>query len=206
VLGFGAFRGRKNGLTKEILPAAQWLVIVVAAALAYGLVAQFYSGTCGLDKLWSAVLGYVSIAIVVFVIFSAIKKALMPRLEGSSIFGSAEYYLAVPAGIIRYACILIFALALINAKHYTPAEIAAKKAYNERWYGGGTYSGDYIPDLHTVQDAVFKGSLTGPYIHDYASVLLIQTGPDAGGPSEARAGGGNGSAPQKAQPVIHIGN
>jgi uncharacterized membrane protein required for colicin V production len=198
LLVFGLFRGRKNGMTKEILPTIEWVCVVAAAAFTYNLVAQFYHGTCGLSELWSATLGYLSVAIVVLFIFSLIKKALMPRLTGSNIFGSAEYYLGMPSGMIRYACIALFFLALANARHYTAAEIAAKKAYNERWYGGGMYSGDYVPDFHSVQDAVFKKSFTGPYIQTYLAVLLVQTTPDSSAPQAAQK--------KQAQPVIHIGN
>lgn len=196
VLAVGIIRGRKNGMTKEILPTVQWLIVIIAAGLAYGLVAQVLSNSCGLSKLWAGICGYLTIALVVFIIFSAIKKALLPRLTGSNVFGSAEYYAGMPSGMIRYACMALFALALINARNYSEAEIIQQKIYNERWYGGGIYSGDYLPDLHTMQDSVFKESFTGPYIKNYLGVLLIQTGPDTGG------------APAKAkpQPVIHIGN
>jgi uncharacterized membrane protein required for colicin V production len=196
MLGFGIFRGRKNGMTKEMLPLLLWIAIVVAGGLCYTFVAEFYNSTCGLDKLWSAILGYLSIALVVFFIFSAVKKVLQPRLTGSNFFGGAEYYLGMISGMIRYACIVIFIMALINAKHYTAAELAATKAYNERWYGGGIYSGDYIPDLHNLQDAVYTKSFSGPYIKQYLGVVLIETGPDTGG----------GQEPKKPQPVIHIGN
>lgn len=189
VLGVGLFRGRKNGMTKEIIPTLQWVAIVVASGLAYGLVAQFYINSCGLiqHKVLATVLGYLSIATVVFLIFSGIKNSVMPRLEGSSIFGSAEYYLGMPSGMLRYFCILLFILALINARYYTSADIAAKKAYNLRWYGGGLYSGNYIPDLHNVQDAVFKKSFSGPYIKDYLGMMLIENNPNAGGTLQAHA-------------------
>lgn len=197
VLAFGVFRGRKNGLTKEILPMLQWIAVVVAAGLAYTFVARYYTSKCGLSKLWAAIFGYLTITMVTLFIFSGIKKALMPRLTGSNIFGSSEYYLGMPSGMIRYACILVFAMALLNARSYSFAEIAAKKAYNERWYGGGIYAGDYVPDLHSVQEAVFKKSFTGPIIKDYINPLLIQTGPgDANGKA---------SGPKAPQPVIHMG-
>jgi hypothetical protein len=197
-LGFGAFRGRKNGMTKEIIPLFQWIALVLAPGFGYPFVAQYYHTTCHFSILLSDLIGYLTIAAVVFLIFSGIKKALTPRLAGSNIFGSGEYYLAVPCGIIRYFCIVMFILAFINAKHYTRAEIEAKAAYNARWYGGGIYTGNYIPDLHTVQDGIFKKSFTGPYIAQYLGVLLIQTVPGDSG--------GDGSAPPQKQPVIHIGS
>lgn len=196
LLAFGIFRGRKNGMSKEVLPVFQWIVLVIAAGLGYSLLAPVYHTQCGLNNLWSALAAYATIAFAVFFVFSIIKKFLMPRLVGSSVFGNAEYYLGMPSGMVRYACMIIFALALMNAKHYTPAEIAAKKAYNERWYGGGLYSGNYIPDLHSVQEGVFKKSFTGPYIKGYLGMLLIETGPETG----------KGNEPKQKQPVIHIGN
>lgn len=200
VLAIGLFRGRKNGMTKEILPTLQWIILVVAAGLAYGPLAQFYINSCGLSqhKEMATVLGYLSITVVVFLIFSGIKQSLNKRLEGSSMFGSAEYYIGMPSGMIRYFCILLFLLALINARYYTPAEIAANQAYNQRWYGGGMYSGDYVPDLHSVQEAVFKKSFSGPYLQNYLGMMLIQNGPD---------GGRNNSVQQASkQPSVHMGN
>lgn len=196
MLGFGVFRGRKNGLTREIIPTLQWIVLVIAAGFGYPFLEQWFHTRCGLSKLTAALFGYISIAVVTFLIFSAIKKSLMPRLSGSNVFGSSEYYLGMPSGMVRYACMVLFFMALLNARYYTPAEIAARKAYVERWYGGGIYSGNYIPGLHDIQEAVFKKSFTGPYIKDYAGTLFIQTGPgDAGS-----------GAPPRRQAVIHIGN
>ncbi|HEV2455808.1 MAG TPA: CvpA family protein [Verrucomicrobiae bacterium] len=197
LLGFGVFRGRKNGMTRELMPTVQWLSIVVAGALGYSFLAQIYNTQWKMDKVLSAVAGYMSIAIVLFLIFTPIKKAFRKRAENGGLFGGSEYYLGMCTGPIRYASMTMFVLALLNARSYTAAEIAAKKAYNERWYGGGIYSGDYMPDLHTAQDSVFKQSFLGPYIKDDLAVLLIQTGPgDSGG----------ANAPKKPQPVIHIGN
>jgi uncharacterized membrane protein required for colicin V production len=198
LLGFGIFRGRKNGMTKEIVPTIQWVCMVAAAGLTYTLLAQVYVKSCGLKSDLAAILSYLSIAMVIFFIFSGIKKVLAPRLAGSNIFGGGEYYLGMPSGMIRYACIAIFVLAFLNAPYYSPAQIAATKAYNQRWYGGGIYDGDYLPDVHSVQETVFKKSFSGPYIKDYLGMLLIQTGPDSKG----------AAAPvqQAKQPVIHMGN
>lgn len=197
ILGFGLFRGRKNGMTKEVIPTIQWIVLVAGAGFGYSFLENIYHTNCHLSNLASALLGYFSIALVTFLVFSGIKKVLMPRLTGSNIFGGSEYYLGMPSGMIRYGCILLFFMALLHARHYTSAEIAAREAYVKRWYGGGIYSGNYIPDLHDVQDAVFRKSLTGPYISDYFGTLLIQTGPgDTGGPGKSA----------RPQAVIHIGN
>ena len=40
VLAFGLFRGRRNGMSKEILPLFQWLAVVFVCGLFYSLVAS----------------------------------------------------------------------------------------------------------------------------------------------------------------------
>ena len=201
LLAFGIFRGRKNGMTRELGPTLQWLSVVIAAGLAYGLLAGFYASQCGLrSKLASALLGYMTITAVLLLIFTPIKQTLNKRAENGGVFGGSEYYLGMFSGLVRYASMIIFALALLNARSYTAAEIAATKAYNQRWYGGGMYSGDYMPDLHTAQDAVFKQSFSGPYIQNYLGMVLIQTGPGGAGAA------GKASEPQKPKSVIHIGS
>ena len=110
------------------------------------------------------------------------------RLTGSNIFGSGEYYMGMFSGMVRFACMIFFALALLNAPVYTPAEIQAHKAYAMRWFGGGLYGGDYIPDMHTVQESVFKKSFLGPYIKDYLGTLLINTAPPESKKPAAKTG------------------
>ncbi|MGH8023084.1 MAG: CvpA family protein [Limisphaerales bacterium] len=196
LLGFGAFRGRKNGMTRELAPLVQWLLAATVPALGYVVLARYFNGECHVDKLRSALAGYLAIAIALFLIFTPIKRALKKRAESGGLFGGGEYYLGMCAGPVRYASMILFALALLNARFYTSGEIAAKKAYDERWYGGGLYSGNYFPDLHTAQNSIFKDSFLGPLIASNLSILLIQTGP----------GNGGADGPKKPQPVIHIGN
>lgn len=196
LIGFGVFRGRRNGMTRELGPTLQWAAIAIAAGLGYSPLADVFNNYCGLkSQLWCSLLAYFSITFVLFLIFMPIKKALKDRAEKGGLFGGSEYYLGMCSGPVRYASMIVVALALLNARSYTTAELAAKKAYNERWYGGGIYSGDYVPDLHTAQDAVFKESFSGPYLQEGLAPVLIQTGP----------GNGSAAAPQKPQPVIHMG-
>jgi hypothetical protein len=189
VLAFGIFRGRKNGMTKEFLPTLQWLVLVVACGLGYALVGQVFINTLAWKPTASYITGYL--------FFSVLKRALEPRLTGSNFFGSNEYYLAMLSGLIRFACILLAGLAFLNAPYYSQADIIQKQNYNKRWYGGGLYSGNYVPDLQTVQENVFKNSFAGPHIKDWMGVLLIESG----GPEDKSK-----SAVPAKQPIIHIGN
>jgi uncharacterized membrane protein required for colicin V production len=193
VLGFGLWRGRRNGMSKEAMPVFQWLSLVLVCGMYYSLIAPTYANTLGTGKLASAMLGYGTLALAVWMIFYILKGIFVPRLTGSNFFGGGEYYLGMVSGMIRFACILLAALALLNAPYYTTADIQAHKAYVQRWFGGGLYSGNFFPDVQTVQEQVFKKSFTGPYVTNYLGTLLIDTVPPSAKPQ------------QKKKPVMHLG-
>jgi hypothetical protein len=198
ILAFGLFRGRKNGMSRELLPALQWVVLVLVCGLGYSLVAELFRNATSLDQLTSDVLGYLLLASVVWLLTGIPKHKFADRLAVSNFFGGSEFYLGMLVGMVRYACIVLAALALLNAPIYTTAEIEAHAAYAQRWYGGGMqgYSGDYFPTLQSVQEQVLQRSFTGPCVKKYLKPLLINTVQPATQKS---------SSPQT-QPVIHIGN
>ena len=185
-LAFGLWRGRRHGMSREFLPASQWLTLVIAAGFGHEMFSQQLIQWQVIKKVFgknfdertaAMVSAYLLIAFAVLIVFTTLRRIYSPKLAGSNAFGSGEYYLGMIAGFVRYACILIAVLALLNAPFYSSAEIMAKKAYKNRWYGGGMkeFSGDYIPDLNEIQAGVFKESLLGPVIKDNLGLLLINT-------------------------------
>jgi uncharacterized membrane protein required for colicin V production len=194
VLGFGLFRGRRNGMAKELLPVLQWLVMVPVCGLCYPMLASMLAGF--LPALWSCLAAYLALALAVFIVFTILKQQFDEKLVKSNFFKGGEYYLGMLAGMVRYACVLLFVLALLHAPVYTQAEIAQQTAYDQKNFGGGLFAGNYFPHLFQVQAAVFKESFLGPRIKDNAGMLLINT----------RQPGAGGAQPPKKQPVIKIGN
>ena len=175
ILGLGLWRGRKNGMSKEVMSLFQWLTLILASGMGYDLFAPTYANTIGTGKATSAVLGYCTLALATWLVFYILRGIFVPRLTGSNFFGGGEYYLGMISGMIRYACMLVAALALLNAPFYTTADIQAHNAYVQRWFGGGMYSGNYFPSVDTVQDHVFKKSFIGSGIKKYLGELLIDT-------------------------------
>jgi uncharacterized membrane protein required for colicin V production len=186
ILGFGLFRGRRNGMAKELIPFFQWIALVVVCGLFYEPVGQLFINIMQMGVMWGDILGYVILALVVYLVFALIKKPFAKKLEGSNMFGGSEYYLGMLAGIIRFFCILLAGLALLNAPVYTAAEIAAHAAYVQKNYGGGLqgFSGGFFPTIQEVQEAVFEKSFTGPYIKEYLNPVLI----DSGSPNAKKPG------------------
>ena len=123
VLCFGLWRGRRNGMSKEVMLVLQWLTLVLVSGIGYPLFAPTYANTLGLGKVASAMLGYCTLALATFLVFYILKGIFVPRLTGSNFFGGGEYYLGMLSGMIRFACMLLAALALLNAPSYTAEEI-----------------------------------------------------------------------------------
>ncbi len=186
VLAFGFWRGRKRGMSREFLPVSMWLIIIIAGGFGYewvgdqlikqGVIRSVF-GKSFLERTAGYLSAYLLIAFLIYLIFSIIKNLLKAKVEGSNTFGSNEYYFGMVAGVIRYASMTIFVLAMLNAPVYSAAEIAAKKAYNKQWFGGGIYDGNYLPDMATVQSDVFQKSLLGPSIKDGLSSMFINANP-----------------------------
>lgn len=186
VLVFGFIRGRKRGMTKELIPSLKWVSILLVAGLCHPFLADYLEQGGYIHRIFgntfqvhtaALMTAYILIASVIFIIFTGIGRKVNPKIEGSNFFGGNEYYWGVVAGLVRYVSLLLVVLALLNAPHYSQADIDASKAYNNRWYGGGLkeYSGDFIPSVYEVQDNVFKKSLVGPLIKDNLSILLINS-------------------------------
>ena len=184
----GLIRGRKNGMAKELLPLFLWLGIVFGGAFGYPLLGQLFISQFHCSQMAGLTYGYLTVAFVVWCLFQLLKKMFGKKLtEGTNLFGGSEYYLGMLSGLLRYAAVLIFICALLNARYYTTAEIKAQQLYNQQTYGGGLkgYSGDFIPSLPEIQTSVFRKSLTGGFIKNQLDILLIETAPVASKPKSA---------------------
>jgi uncharacterized membrane protein required for colicin V production len=173
----GFFRGRKNGMSREILPLFKWLAVVLVGGFFHPAVAPLFANTLRAGKTASLIYGYLLLAFVIIILFLIFKKLLVHRTGENNFFGGGEYYLGMMSGMVRFICMLLPVLALLNAPSYSAADIKANEAYAKRWYGGGMYSGNYFPDIHTIQEQVFKKSFTGPYLKEYLAPILIETAP-----------------------------
>ncbi len=169
-LTIGVLRGRKQGMSEELLSLMKWLAVVFVCAAAYEPLGRvFVSSTNVFSSLSCYLMGYVAAALLVLTVFAAIKRALGGKLLGSDIFGSAEYYLGMGSGLVRFGCILVAVLALLNARAYDPEEVRAMENYQNVEFGK-----NYFPTLHTIQAMVFENSLSGSWIKGSLSFLLIK--------------------------------
>jgi hypothetical protein len=175
VLLVGYTRGRKHGMSKELLHVMKWMAVVLIAAIGYEPLGFWLDSMLHLGKLTSYVIAYSLIAGVIMLMFIWVNDTLGRKLAGTDTFGKGEFYLAMPAGMLRFACIMLALLALLNARLYRTAEIKAMQKFQDDNYGS-----QFFPTLASVQTEVFEDSFVGPQVRKYMSFLLIKpTSPGA---------------------------
>src|SRR5437660_509773 len=111
----GIVVGRKRGMSLELLSVLQWLLIVFAAAIACGPFGKMLADVSGLSPVLTYTTAYLLATIVIKLVFLMIRRMAGEKLLASDAFGNFEYYLGMMAGLVRFACIVLFGLALLNA-------------------------------------------------------------------------------------------
>jgi uncharacterized membrane protein required for colicin V production len=174
VLAAGVWRGRKHGMSEELLMALKWLSIMLGCAFAYEPLGRLIAQEGNFSLLSSYLMAYISVALVILILFAGVKRGLGGKLLGSDLFGKAEYYLGMGAGLARFTCMLLVAMALLNARFFSDTEIKAMERFQNDVYGS-----NFFPGLHSLQATVFERSFLGSAIRENLGFLLIkQTAPE----------------------------
>ncbi len=172
VLVVGVLRGRKHGMSEELMLLLKWACIVVVCGLVYEPAGRYLAESSPFSLLASYLMVYIGTALLILGAFALVKHRLGDKLIGSDVFGRAEYYLGMVSGMVRWTCMLVAALALLNARLFTAQEVKAREKYQNDNYGS-----TFFPGLQTVQSLVFEKSLSGPWIKENLSFLLIKPTP-----------------------------
>jgi uncharacterized membrane protein required for colicin V production len=169
VLILGIVRGRKHGMSEELLLLVKWLAVLFACAFLYEPVGAVFAQESPFSLLSSYLIVYVGAGLLILGAFALVKHGLGGKLLGSDVFGRSEYYLGMGSGMIRYACMLLAAMALLNARYFSPKQVHAMTAFQQDVYGS-----EFFPTLHSAQAIVFERSLTGSWIRGNLGFLLIK--------------------------------
>jgi uncharacterized membrane protein required for colicin V production len=172
IIGVGVAQGRKRGMSEELLDVIKWVVILFACSFLYEPLGAMLASATVFSLLSCYVAVYASVALVIALLFAAIRRQIGAKLVGSDFFGSGEYYLGMVAGGFRYLCILLVALAFLHARYYSEAELQAQAAAQERNFGS-----TFFPTFGTFQQSVFQHSLVGSSVRQYLGTLLIASTP-----------------------------
>ncbi|HTG45319.1 MAG TPA: CvpA family protein, partial [Verrucomicrobiae bacterium] len=179
----GILRGRKRGISEELLDVFQWLCIVVVGAIGYPPLGRMVAGFTRFPPFYANVLAYAFIAITLKCLFASVKRAAGEKLVQSDAFGRFEYYLGMMAGVTRFMCILIFALSFLHAKYISDSERAATAKMQADNFGSISF-----PTIGSLQQSIFYESVSGQFIRKNLRAQLVQPaqGGRAGGETMAR--------------------
>ncbi len=169
VICLGIMRGRKRGLSEELLDTTMWLLILVVGGIFYRNLGDLMNQKPLLSKLTYYMLSYLLIALGIKIVFTFIKAKFGAKIVESDLFGRLEFYGGMAAGAVRFTCVYFFLISLLHAPHYS-AEFLARRA-KEVDYNFGS---DFFPHLSKVQNAVFKDSFTGQKTERHLVMLLIE--------------------------------
>ncbi len=167
LIGGGVF-GRKKGMSEELLPLFQWLLIVVLSALYYEPAGRFLAKTTQLNLLAAYLVSYLFMALLISLAFGWVKRLVGEKLVAGDLFGQLEYYLGMLAGSLRVACLLVAVLALLHAPLVSPEELAAERRMQRENFGTITF-----PTLGMIQQATLRDSITGQVVRKYLNDQLI---------------------------------
>ena len=173
VVAIGIVRGRKRGISEELLDIIKWVAILTAVAFLHRPAGEMLATSTSVFSLLSCYIFVYTVILVFFKVFFAfIRRQIGDKLVSSDFFGGAEYYLGMVAGAFRYICVTIVVLAFINARYYSPEEIQADVDFQKNNFGDISF-----PTLATLQNEVFTRSLFGMATRDFAPFLLIPSTP-----------------------------
>lgn len=170
LLVIGVFRGRKRGMSEELLTFVQWLLIVFVGCQVYEYAGKLLSEHAPLSLLTCYLIIYLAFAIFMKLIFSQIHHIVGEKLVGSNFFGDSEYYLGMFAGMIRFACVILMLMALLNARLITDKERADTARMQSK-----NFEGISFPTFGSIQQAVLFESFTGQQVKEYLSFMLIKS-------------------------------
>lgn len=169
VIVTGALRGRKHGMSEELLPLLRWVSALAVAAILYHPLGVFIEKQTLLSKLSAFICAYLACILLVFIAFAIVKKMIGGKPISSERFGKSEYYLGIGAGVVTVSCMLICALSFLHARKFTRSEVEKRNAYEKDVYGSS-----FFPTLHSAQSFVFRKSFTGNLLSGVAGGLMIE--------------------------------
>ena len=167
ILGF--YRGRKNGMSEELLLVFQWLAILWGCSQLYYPIGALIANNTPVPQYWGYVIGYVTVAILISAVVGRMKSIMGEKLVGSDLFGNYEYYLGMLAGIFRFFCMIVCLLAVLNFKVASQKDIEeAAKAQKQ------ALEDIHLPTPSEIQRGMLFGSMTGRFVtHRFPELLIV---------------------------------
>lgn len=182
ILLVGLMRGRKRGMSQELIDLFIWIGIVIGGAYAYRPGGAYLAQWSGWQLLYCHLTVYILTGCLIFGAGSMIKTALRDKIAGTDLFGRLEYPLGMLSGIVRFACIILVLISLIHARQISAAEREAANLQHKKELGN-----QFWPSFGDIQVGIFQESYTGRFVKQKLNVLLMQSSSLPDEPAEKAA-------------------
>jgi uncharacterized membrane protein required for colicin V production len=169
-LMIGMWWGRKRGMSQEVLPLLQWLGILAAGGLLYAPFGLAIHNSIRFSILWADITAYLLIAMGVHLLYLWARRMLAEKLSKKDLFGHGEFYLGMAAGCVRFGCMLLVCLSLMNSHVATQADLAQNEKFQATWF-----SDIRFPTYGEFQQDVLINSFTGSWVESNLRTVLIAT-------------------------------
>ena len=93
---------------------------------------------------------------------------LAAKLVEKDPFGRAEFYVGMMAGVVRFACMIVVVMALMNSRVITQTELAQTEKFQASWF-----SDIRFPTYGEFQQDVLFKSFTGKLVEANLKPVLI---------------------------------
>lgn len=173
VLAAGVVMGLRRGLSGELLPLAQWLAVFLLCGLTYEIPGVVLAPLAKIQPGIANVICYLALAAVILGGFALLRRAVGQKLLSQQQLGAWDAPLGALAGAARCACLLLVALALLNARYVSPEEEA-------RLQTAGPGSLASALSVESIQHDALAGSRAGHFARAQLGGLFIKAQPPAG--------------------------
>lgn len=173
LLLFGMVRGAIRGMSEELLALFHWLTVVVVCGLYYRDLGQWFAEYAGVTLVYGYMFVYIALLILISLAFMGLKKLVGEKLVSSDLFGKWERILGVFSGAVRYACVVLVFLAVINAPVYPWEEIESDIVAHKFTLG-------------TIHFQITKQAYVSRLVQDNLSTVLVDNAPSDPPPAPRR--------------------
>ena len=157
-LGWGIYQGKEEGASSTHVSVVQWMLIGLAGGFMGNLLGSFLLMIFG-SPYWSQLFGFFLWIFMVACFFAYLNSKGKGEWKDADWFGRTEYPLGILGGLIKYFCIILTIMSILNAKHYTPAMIKADRDWQIEEFGSMLF-----PSFTMLNNTVFNTSFSGPHL------------------------------------------
>jgi uncharacterized membrane protein required for colicin V production len=183
LLIWGLWRGRKHGMSQELLPLLQSLLMVVLGAQFYEPLGRLLANATPFGYQSCFITTYFAIAFAIAFVFSLIRKAVGEKLFASDVFGKMEFTLGMLGGAARYACYVLMFLAFINVFPMNAAKEEEQKKKQQENFGSISF-----PTFTTIHDDIQNKSFLTRQVRAQLPLILIKATSSEDKPLKKREG------------------